>query len=259
MRSGITSRSSGVGRSTESLTGASGGTSSVLDGRYSRSSATAPSTSSDCTAHSPLALAWTAAPPSSPIPISIPVNSATICGPDTKATASELITTRSERPSSSAGPETTGPVAAAMTGTCPLQRAMAAAARPHPWSAATPSRTSAPLEATKKTRGMPSATAWSAASASRTPSAWVMAPRRMVPRERAMTALRPPIRPTSDVTAPTIPLPTAGASSTRVTGTECRPGCRAGRPAQPACVEREGGADGATGRPARLGDLATLS
>ena len=202
-------RSSGVGRSTESLTGASGGTSSVFDGRYSSSSATAPSTSSDSTAHSPLAVACIAVPPSSPIPTSIPVNSATICGPDTKATASELITTRSESPSSRAGPETTGPVAAAITGTCPLQREIAAAARPHPCSAATPSRTSAPLEATKKTNGIPSWRAWSAASASRTPSAWVMAPRRMVPSDRAMTALRPPIRPTTEVTAPTIPLPTS--------------------------------------------------
>ena len=80
MRSGITVRSSGVARSTESLTGASGGISSVFDGRYSSSSATAPSTSSDSTEHSPLAVACTARPPSSSIPISIPVNSATICG-----------------------------------------------------------------------------------------------------------------------------------------------------------------------------------
>ncbi len=103
-------------------------------------------------------MAWTAAPPSWLIPTSMPVNSATICGPETKATASELMTTRSERPRSSAGPETTGPVAAVITGTCPLQRAMAAAARPHPCRAATPSRTSAPLEATKKTKGMPRCT-----------------------------------------------------------------------------------------------------
>ena len=154
----MTVRSSGVGRNTESLTGAGGGISSVLDGRYSRSSATAPSTSSDSTAHSPLEVAWTPAPPSWLIPTSIPVNSATICGPETKATASELMTTRSERPSRSAGPETTGPVAAAMTGTWPLQREMAAAARPHPCSAATPSSTSAPLDATKKTKGMPELT-----------------------------------------------------------------------------------------------------
>ena len=126
---------------------------------------------------------WRARPPrpARRCPISMPVNSATICGPDTKATASELMTTRSESPSRSAGPETTGPVAAAITGTCPLQREIAAAACPHPCSAATPSRTSAPLEATKKTKGIPSCAAWSAASASRTPSAWVMAPRRMVP------------------------------------------------------------------------------
>jgi len=37
--------------------------------------------------------------------------------PDTNATASEFMTTRSERPRSRAGPETTGPVATAMTGT----------------------------------------------------------------------------------------------------------------------------------------------
>ena len=222
-------RSSGVSRSTESLTGACGAISSVLEGRYSSSSATAPSTSSDCTAHKPLEVAWTEAPPSWLMPTSMPVNSATIWGPDTKATASELMTTRSERPSNSAGPETTGPVAAAITGTWPLQRAIALAARPHPCSAATPSRTSAPLDATKKTKGIPRWRAWSAASARRTPSAWVIAPRRMVPSERAMTALRPPIRPTCEVTAPTIPLPTTGATSTWVTGTECRP---AGVPAR---------------------------
>ena len=80
----------------------------MLDGRYSSSSATAPSTSSDCTAHSPLDVAWTAAPPSWLIPTSIPVNSATICGPDTKATASELMTTRSERPEQERGPRDHG-------------------------------------------------------------------------------------------------------------------------------------------------------
>jgi hypothetical protein len=66
-------------------------------GRYSSSSATAPSTSSDSTAHRPLDLAWVATPPSSRRPISTPVNSATICGPDTKATASEFMTTRSDK------------------------------------------------------------------------------------------------------------------------------------------------------------------
>ncbi len=132
------------------------------------------------------------APPSWLIPTSIPVNSATICGPETKATASEFMTTRSERPSSSAGPETTGPVAAAMTGHLPAAaRAMAAAARPQPCRAATPSSTSAPLDATKKTNGMPSSRAWSAASASRTPSAWVMAPRRMVPSDRGNDDVAP--------------------------------------------------------------------
>ena len=224
LRSGMTVRSSGVGRSTESLTGASGGISSVLDGRYSSNSATAPSTSSDSTEHSPLEVAWMALPPSSASPTSIPVNSATICGPDTNATASELITTRSESPKSSAGPDTTGPVAAAITGTCPLQREMAAAACPHPCSDATPSCTSAPLDATKNTNGIPRSRAWSAASASRTPSAWVKAPRRMEPSDRQMTTLRPPMRPTTELTAPTIPLPTSAASGEPivvVTAAEC--------------------------------------
>ena len=119
---GSRARNSGVGRSTESLTGAGGGTRRCCEGRYSREFGrrrrprrrTAPRTT-----HSG---GVDAAPPSWLIPTSIPVNSATICGPETKATASELMTTRSERPSRSAGPETTGPVAAAMTGTWPLQR-----------------------------------------------------------------------------------------------------------------------------------------
>ena len=42
------------------------------------------------------------------------------------------MTTRSDSPSRRAGPETTGPVAAAITGTCPLQREIAAAACPQP-------------------------------------------------------------------------------------------------------------------------------
>ena len=115
------------------------------------------------------------------------------------------------------------------------EREIAAAAKPHPCSAATPSSTSAPLEATKKTKGIPSSRAWSAASASLTPSAWVMAPRRIVPSDRAMTALCPPILPTTEVTAPTIPLPTSGASSRRlavVTGVECRPPPRCRLPSQ---------------------------
>ena len=196
--------------------GAGGGSSSVFDGRYSSSSATAPSTSSDSTVHSPLAVAWMAVPPSSASPTSMPVNSATICGPDTNATASELITTRSDNPKRSAGPDTTGPVAAAITGTRPLQREMAAAACPHPCSEATPSCTSAPLDATKNTNGIPRSRAWSAASASRTPSAWVKAPRRMEASDRQMTTLRPPMRPTTEETAPTIPLPTSAASAVGV-------------------------------------------
>ena len=105
----------------------------------------APSTSSDSTAHRPLDLAWAATPPSCCRPTATPVNSSTICGPETKATASEFMTTRSDMPSSRAGPETTGPVTAVITGTMPLHVAMAAAAMPHPCRAATPSWTSAPL------------------------------------------------------------------------------------------------------------------
>ncbi len=172
--------------------------------------------------HNPLAVACAAVPPSSPSPTCRPVNSATICGPDTKATASAFITTKSASPRSSAGPDTTGPVAAAMTGTWPLQREIAAAARPHPCRAATPSWTSAPLDATKNTNGMPRFRAWSAASASRTPSAYVMAPRRMEPSARQMTTLRPSIRPTTEVTAPTMPLPTS-TSDIVVIPFECRP------------------------------------
>ena len=193
---------------------ATGGNSSVCAGRYSNSSAMAPSTSSDSTAHRPLDLACAATPPSCCRPTSTPVNSSTICGPETKATASEFMTTRSDMPSSRAGPETTGPVTAVITGTMPLHLAMAAAAMPHPCRAATPSWTSAPLEATMKTNGMRRWRACSAASARRTPSAWVMAPRRMEARDRQMTTLRPPIRPTTEVTAPTVPLPTSVDSAT---------------------------------------------
>src|ERR1019366_4410356 len=99
-------------------------------------------------------------------------------------------------------------------GTMPLHRAMAAAAMPHPCRAATPSWTSAPLEATMKTNGMRRWRACPAASARRTPSAWVMAPRRMEAKDRQMTTLRPPIRPTTEVTAPTVPLPTSVDSAT---------------------------------------------
>ena len=63
-----------------------------------------------------------AAPPNSPRPTSTPVNSATIWGPETNATASVLMTTRSERPSNRAGPETTGPVTAMSTGTIAAAR-----------------------------------------------------------------------------------------------------------------------------------------
>ena len=76
-----------------------------------------------------------------------PVKSSTMAGPDTKAKASVVMITRSARPSSRAGPERAGPVTTTTTGTMPEQAARARAARPHPCSEATPSDTSAPLEA----------------------------------------------------------------------------------------------------------------
>src|ERR1700761_6748296 len=74
-----------------------------------------------------------------------------------------------------------------------------------------------------------------------------MAPRRRGPSDRAMTTLRPPIRPTSDVTAPTIPLPTSGGASTRVTVTECRRGAGwADRGARPGPGAAAGAAAGSS-------------
>ena len=64
-----------------------------------------------------------------------------------------IITTTSHSPSMSAGPETTGPVTAASTGTTPEQAATAAAAPPHPCRASIPSVTSAPLEDSSSTKG----------------------------------------------------------------------------------------------------------
>ena len=57
-----------------------------------------------------------------------------------------MITT-SARPSSSAGPDTAGPVTTITIGTTPEQRTSSRAARPQPTSALTPSPMSAPLEA----------------------------------------------------------------------------------------------------------------
>ncbi len=76
-----------------------------------------------------------------------PVNSVTIVGPLTNAYESAVMTTRSARPSRSAGPETAGPVTASTTGTMPEQSASARAASPQPWRAAMPSTMSAPLDA----------------------------------------------------------------------------------------------------------------
>ena len=148
------------------------------------------STSSDSTAHSPLDVAWMAVPPSSLIPIRIPVNSATICGPDTKAKASELITTRSASPSRRAGPETTGPVAAAITGTCPEHGR--SRRPPAPTRAARPRRRGRRPRSTPRRRrkGSRGGGPGPPPRPSLTPSAWVMAPRRMVPSDRAMTASR---------------------------------------------------------------------
>ena len=66
-----------------------------------------------------------------------------------------------------------------------------------------------------KTNGMRRRLARSADSASRVPSAWVSAPRRSDEDERAITTLRPPMRPMPEVTVPVIPLPIPMRSATR--------------------------------------------
>ena len=71
-----------------------------------------------------------AAPPSSSLSITTPVNSATIVGPLTNAYDSSVITTRSAIPSSSAGPDTAGPSTTMMIGTTPEQSVSALAAQP---------------------------------------------------------------------------------------------------------------------------------
>ena len=83
-----------------------------------------------------------------------------MAGPIRKATAAGVMTTRSAMPSRSAGPETTGPVATAITGTTPEQAAMAAADPPQPCRASMPSDTSAPLEASSSTKGIRSCSAY---------------------------------------------------------------------------------------------------
>ena len=87
-----------------------------------------------------------------------------------------MITT-SARPSSSAGPDTAGPVTTTIMGTMPELRTISRAAPPQPTSASSPSPTSAPLEAMNTTNGTRSWRATRAASASVSPSGRVNAPR----------------------------------------------------------------------------------
>ena len=103
----------------------------MFDGRYDRSSATAWSAaaaSRTTSVAAPLWRAWMVAPPSSPLSMVTPVNSATIEGPETNAYASSVMITKSARPMRSAGPETAGPSSTMITGTIPEQSAMARAA-----------------------------------------------------------------------------------------------------------------------------------
>ncbi len=92
-----------------------------------------------------------------------PVKSSTMAGPDTKAYASEVITVRSDSPTKRAGPDSAGPVTTVRNGTIPEHEARARAARPQPCSEATPSDTSAPLEASTRTIGSRNAQAERAA------------------------------------------------------------------------------------------------
>ena len=107
----------------------------------------------------------------------MPVNSTTIVGPLTNAYASSVITTKSDKPRSNAGPETAGPVTMLIVGTTPEQSASAFAAVPQPWSAAIPSRMSAPDDSICMTRGMPFVRAVSAAVAMTYEAAALSAPR----------------------------------------------------------------------------------
>src|SRR5260221_13363063 len=104
---------SGVGRLGGSGVGMSAGSVSVWSGRNSRIDETAviaSSSSATTIVATPLAVAWTADPPSSAPATSTPVNVFTIAGPLTHAYASVVITTTSQRPSRRAGPDTAGPV-----------------------------------------------------------------------------------------------------------------------------------------------------
>ena len=120
-----------------------------------------------------------------------PVNSATMVGPLTKAYDSSVITTKSARPSNSAGPLTAGPSTIITTGTTPEQSAMALAASPQPWSAAMPSAMSAPLERTTATNGIRSLRAMVAAASIWSDDADDSAPCRVTASRSAHTTARP--------------------------------------------------------------------
>ena len=122
----------------------------------------------------------------------MPVNSSTMAGPETKAKASVVMMTRSASPRRRAGPDSAGPVTTTTTGTMPEQPARARAARPQPWSEATPSDTSAPLDASTRTTGIRRVRAEAAAARMVSPSSMDSAPRRRVDTDRTTMAGRPP-------------------------------------------------------------------
>ena len=133
-----------------------------------------------------------AVPPSWWIPMRTPVNCSTMAGPDTKAKASLVMTTRSARPRRNAGPEMAGPVTTTTTGTAPEHLVSARAACPHPCNETTPSDTSAPLEASTSTIGIRRVRAVRAATRMVSPSSNESAPRRMADTERTTIAGLPP-------------------------------------------------------------------
>src|SRR5579871_3648048 len=110
--------------------------------------------------------------------------------------------TMSANPRSNAGPDTAGPVTARATGTIPEHAAIARAAVPHPCRAATPSNTSAPLDATTPTSGRRTFNARAAAAAILRPAASERAPAWCDGSTRNMTRSRSPARPAVARTAP---------------------------------------------------------
>src|SRR6266545_1376292 len=153
--------------------------------------ASASASSSTTTVATPLRRSWTAAPPRSARPTGTPVNALTVSGPETYANASLVITTWSTRPSINAGPDTHGPTAASTVGTTPDASVNARATRPHAWSDATPSPTSAPEVAMAPTTGTPSSTPRRTARSSASPSATPIAPRCFPPSSRNQLTVRP--------------------------------------------------------------------